>query len=70
MNPSKIFHTQAKMEQMDIWTYGFKWKCLSILVNTTVEDIKGQVDFWMTERASDCGILLEHLGVDKDKILK
>ena len=46
--------------------YEFKLKCLSILVNTTVEDIKGQVDFWKTDRASDCGILLEHLGVDKD----
>lgn len=52
-------------------SYDFKLQCLAVLSNTTVtEEIKEQVDFWMSDRAGDCSTLLQHLGIDDSKILK
>ena len=50
--------------------YNHKLKCLSILADCSVEDLKGQIDFWMSDRGSDLDVLLENLGVDEEKRLK
>ena len=50
--------------------YEYKLKCLSILADTTVDEIKSNIDFWMTDRASDCTDFLEKLGVETHKVLK
>ena len=50
--------------------YEFKLKCLAILANSTVDELKSEIDFWMTDRAADCEVLLKELGVDPRKILK
>ncbi len=50
--------------------YDFKLKCLAILAHSTVEEIKSEIDFWMTDRAGDCEVLLQNLGVDPHRILK
>lgn len=50
--------------------YEFKLTCLAILAKSSLDEIKSQIDFWMTDRASDCRTLLENLGVDDDQILK
>ncbi|XP_013414654.1 uncharacterized protein LOC106176709 [Lingula anatina] len=50
--------------------YEFKLKCLAILANSTVDELKSEIDFWMTDRAADCEVLLQTLGVDPSKILK
>ena len=50
--------------------YNHKLKCLSILAGCSVEDLKSQIDFWMSDRGSDLDVLLQHLGVDDEKRLK
>ena len=50
--------------------YEFKLKCLAILANSTVDEVKSAIDFWMTDRAGECDSLLQNLGVDQSKILK
>ena len=36
----------------------------------SVDDLIEQIDFWMSDRAADCDVLLDTLGVDEDKRLK
>ena len=50
--------------------YKFKLKCLAIFANSTIDELKSEIDFWMTDRAADCDVLLQNLGVDPSKILK
>ena len=50
--------------------YEYKLRCLAILLDTDMEEIKTAVDFWMTDRAGDCRKFLEGLGIDKKKVLK
>ena len=50
--------------------YEFKLECLATLSNTSVEEIKEHIDFWMTDRAGDCSTLLQHFGIEEDRILK
>ena len=50
--------------------YEFKLKCLAILSNSTVDEVKSAIDFWMTDRAGECDSLLQNLGVDQSKMLK
>ena len=50
--------------------YEFKLKILSVLADCSVEDIKSEIDFWMTDRAGDCSTLLETLDIESSKILK
>jgi len=50
--------------------YDMKLKILSVLSDTTVDEIKESIDFWITDRAGDCSIMLQHLGVEEDKRLK
>jgi hypothetical protein len=50
--------------------YMYKLQTLAFLANTTVEDIKSSVDFWISDRAGDCGKMLECLDIEQDKILK
>ena len=50
--------------------YEFKLKCLSILAECSVDELKTAIDFWITDRAGDCGTLLKELGIEFDKILK
>ena len=40
------------------------------MTDCSVEDIKSEIDFWMTDRAGDCSTLLENLDVESSKILK
>ena len=50
--------------------YEFKLNCLAVLANSTVDELKSQIDFWMTDRAGECETLLQNLGVDKGQMLK
>lgn len=50
--------------------YEFKLNCLAILANSTVDELKSEIDFWMTDRAGECESLLQNLGVDQSKMLK
>ena len=50
--------------------YEFKLNCLAILANSTVDELKSEIDFWMTDRAGECESLLQNLGVDHSKMLK
>ena len=50
--------------------FEYKLRCFAIMADTDVEEIKTAVDFWMTNRAGDCGKFLEGLGIDKKKVLK
>ena len=50
--------------------YEQKMKILALLADTTLDDIKAQVDFWMTDRAIDCRTILEKLGVEDNHVLK
>ena len=50
--------------------YEFKLNCLAILANSTVDELKSEIDFWMTDRAGECEGLLQNLGVDQSKLLK
>jgi hypothetical protein len=50
--------------------YEFKLKCLSVLADCSVEELKGSIDFWITDRAGDCATMLQNLGVEDEKILK
>ena len=50
--------------------YEQKLKILALLADTTLDDMKAQVDFWMTDRATDCRTILEKLGVEDNQVLK
>ena len=50
--------------------YKYRLRCLAILGDTDVEEIKTAVDFWMTDRAGNCGKFLAVLGFDKKNVLK
>ena len=50
--------------------YELKLKSLAVLAGVDVEELKSAVDFWITDRAGDCGKLLEGLGIEEEKILK
>ena len=50
--------------------YEFKLRCLAILANSPVDEIKNQVDFWMSDRAADCATLLDNLGISSNQIIK
>ena len=47
--------------------YEFKLNCLALLADSTLDEIKAAIDFWITDRAVDCKVLLENLGVDSEK---
>ena len=50
--------------------YEFKLNCLAILAKSTVDELKSEIDFWMTDRAGECEGLLVNLGVDQNQMLK
>ncbi|ESO85476.1 hypothetical protein LOTGIDRAFT_154967 [Lottia gigantea] len=50
--------------------YGMKLQCLATLSNSTVDEIKSHIDFWICDRASDCKVLLENLDIALEKTLK
>ena len=50
--------------------YEFKLRCLAILANSSVDEIKSSVDFWMSDRAGDCATLLDNLGIQSNQIIK
>ena len=50
--------------------YEYKLKVLAMLTGSSLEEVMSHIDFWMSDRAGDCGTLLEYLGVDPEKILK
>ena len=50
--------------------YEQKLKILALLADTTLDDMKAQVDFWMTDRATDCRTVLEKLGAEDNQVLK
>ncbi|ESO85585.1 hypothetical protein LOTGIDRAFT_155073 [Lottia gigantea] len=52
------------------WAYGMKLQCLATLSNSTVDEIKSHIDFWISDRASDCKVLLENLDIASEKTLK
>ena len=45
-------------------------KNLSLIGDTTIDELKAAIDFWITDRAPDCEKFLEEMGVDEQKILK
>lgn len=47
-------------------TYKFIFRCLSVLAECSVDEMMLGIDFWMTDRAGDCGTFLEEL----EKVLK
>ena len=49
--------------------YTVRLKILAALSDSTVEDIKESVDFWMCDRAGDCAVILDSLGIDEQQIL-
>ena len=50
--------------------YEFELNCLAILANSTIDELKSEIDFWMSDRAADCEVLLQNLGVEQHKVLK
>ena len=50
--------------------YQFKLNCLAILANSTTEELKSEIDFWMSDRAADCDVLLHNLGIEPSRRLK
>ena len=51
-------------------TYQHKLKCLAILTGSSLDEILPSIDFWMGDSAGDNSVMLEHLGIAEDKILK
>jgi hypothetical protein len=45
-------------------------RCLAVLSQCSVEELKNQIYFWMSDRATDCDIMFDHLEVDPNKRLK
>ena len=50
--------------------HDMKLKVLAVLSDSTLDEIKESIDFWITDRAGDCNIMLQHLGVEEGKKLK
>ena len=50
--------------------YEFKLRWLVILANSSVDEIKNQVDFWMSDRAADCATLLDNMRINSNQISK
>ena len=50
--------------------YNYKLKCLAILGNCEVSDLKSSIDFWMSDRAGDCETFLQELEIEEQKIIK
>ena len=50
--------------------YEYRLKCLAVLCNSSVEEIKDNIDFWLSDRAGDCGTMLEHLQIEDEKLVK
>ena len=44
--------------------------CIAVLCNSTLDHIKASIDFWMSDRAGDCGTMLENLNISSDKLVK
>lgn len=41
--------------------YETKLKCLAALSNSSVDEMKESIDFWMSDRAGDCGTMFKEL---------
>ena len=39
--------------------YKFKLKCLAVLADSTVDEVKSGIDFWISDWSRDCSILLK-----------
>ena len=50
--------------------YELGLKILSVLAECSVDELKSEIDFWITDRAGDCSALLKELGIETEKILK
>ena len=50
--------------------YEQKLKCLAVSSETTVDELKDFVDFWMSDRAGDNATVFSHLGIDEERVLK
>jgi len=50
--------------------YEHKLAILAVLADSTVEEIKSEIDFWLTDRAADNDTLLRNLGAEISQILK
>ena len=50
--------------------YEEKLKCLAVLSETTVGELKEFIDFWMSDRASDNATMFSHLGIAEERVLK
>ena len=50
--------------------YSFQLKCLSILANCEIKDLKANIDFWMSDRGSELEPLFEKLEIEESKRLK
>ena len=50
--------------------YNYKLKCLSILANCEIEDLKANINFWMSDRGSELDTLFEKLEIEDGKRLK
>ena len=40
------------------------------MAETDVDDVESQIDFWITDRASDCDTLMSNLSIEANKTLK
>lgn len=49
--------------------YETKLKCLAALPNSSVDEMKESIDFWMSDRAGDCGTMFKELIVEEKNIL-
>ena len=50
--------------------FNLQLKCLSILANCEVKDLKANIDCWMSDRGSELNTLFEKLGIKESKRLK
>ena len=50
--------------------YEFKLRCLAILFNSSVEEIKSSVDCWMSDRTGDCTTSFDNLGIESNNVIK
>lgn len=51
-------------------TYEHQLKCLSVLADCTVKEIKEHISFWMSDRGSELDTMLDELGIESEKRLK
>lgn len=64
-----MWKTSATLVQIELKNINLNsnaWLCCQ----TTVDEIKEHIDFWMSDRAGECSTLLDNLGLDESRNIK